>query len=118
MSQLKVASIRYRTEIAALKRSVSELERRFKLGDKARPVTKVVEESGQKQHRFSAKRLSAHRVRLGISAAQMGKLLGVSALSVYHWESGKIRPRARYLESISALSKLNKATAAAIVAAR
>ena len=63
--------------------------------------------------RFSAKGLAAQRKRLGLSAAAMAKLLGVSALSVYKWESGKTRPRAKQIEAIARLRGIGKKEAAA-----
>ena len=41
---------------------------------------------------------------------------GVSALSVYKWESGKTRPRARQLEAIASLRKMGKREAQARLA--
>ena len=41
-------------------------------------------------------------------AAEMGKLLGVPAQSVYHWETGKTKPRAGQLVAIAAVRKLGK----------
>ena len=38
----------------------------------------------------------------------MAKLLGSSQLSVYKWESGKIRPRAKHLQAIAALRTMGK----------
>jgi DNA-binding XRE family transcriptional regulator len=37
--------------------------------------------------RFVAKGFKSLRQRLGFSAAQIGKLLGVSEQSIYNWES-------------------------------
>ena len=68
--------------------------------------------------RFSAKGLLAQRRRLGLSAADCGVLLGTSAQSVYNWEAGKVRPRARHLAAIAALRTLGKKDAAAHVAER
>lgn len=56
---------------------------------------------------------AALRKKLGISAAEMGKLLGVSAQSVYHWETGKTKPRASQLAAISAVHKMGKREIAA-----
>lgn len=58
--------------------------------------------------RFSAKGLAAQRSRLGLSAAQMGLLLGVSGQSIYKWEAGKARPRASQLPAIVQLKKIGK----------
>ena len=38
----------------------------------------------------------------------MGKLLGVSAQCIYHWETGKTKPRASQLRAISAARKMGK----------
>ncbi|MBU3710747.1 MAG: helix-turn-helix transcriptional regulator [Limnohabitans sp.] len=56
------------------------------------------------------------RKKLGISAAEMGQLLGVSAQSVYHWETGKTKPRASQLAAIAAVRKLGKRAVAAKLA--
>jgi DNA-binding transcriptional regulator YiaG len=52
------------------------------------------------------------RQRLGLSAAAMGALLGVTAQSVYKWEDGKARPRSAQLQAIAAIRKLGKREAA------
>lgn len=66
--------------------------------------------------RFSAKGFTKLRQRLGLSAAAMGTLLGVTAQSVYKWEDGKARPRATQLQAISAVRKMGKREAAAHLA--
>ena len=62
--------------------------------------------------RFSATRLAAQRRKLGLSAADFAALLGVSGQSVYKWEHGESRPRARQLEAIAALRGIGKREAA------
>ncbi|MEY2800790.1 MAG: hypothetical protein RL513_374 [Pseudomonadota bacterium] len=62
--------------------------------------------------RFSAKGFTKLRQRLGLSAAAMGALLGVTAQSVYKWEDGKARPRATQLQAIAGIRKLGKRAAA------
>jgi DNA-binding transcriptional regulator YiaG len=110
----------HRAEIAALKRRLQALEQELRRLSKAQARAAPVEEpeaSGAKI-RFSAKGLLAQRRRLGLSAADCGVLLGTSAQSVYNWEAGKVRPRARHLAAIAALRSLGKKDAAAHVAAR
>lgn len=51
-------------------------------------------------------------------AAEMGKLLGVPAQSVYHWETGKTKPRNSQLQSIAAVRKMGKRAVAAKLAAQ
>ena len=62
--------------------------------------------------RFSAKGFTKLRQRLGLSAAAMGALIGVTAQSVYKWEDGKARPRSPQLQAIAAIRKLGKRAAA------
>ena len=38
---------------------------------------------------LSSEALKAHRERLGLSAERYGKLIGVSGLTIYHWERGQ-----------------------------
>ncbi len=117
--KLKKSSAQHRTVIAALRRQVAALEQRVarvgKSVGKAAPVA-LGKDEDQTKHRFSAKRLAAHRQRLGLSAAQFAILLGVSAQSVYKWEDGKTRPRASQLPAIAALGGISKKDAAARLA--
>ena len=76
------------------------------------------EEPSGPRNRFSAKGLASQRKRLGLSAQALGKLIGVSGLSIYHWESGKARPRSNHLPAIAALKTLGKNEAAAVLATR
>ncbi|HVE54982.1 MAG TPA: helix-turn-helix transcriptional regulator [Ramlibacter sp.] len=115
--ELKKASAAYRTHIAALRRRVDALERELKRvgrgAGRAAPVreSSEAEEDGTRR-RFSATRLAAQRRKLGLSAADFATLLGVSGQSVYKWEHGESRPRARQLEAIAALRGVGKREAA------
>ena len=53
------------------------------------------------------------RARLGLSAREMAQLLCVSQLSVYKWEQGKARPRAKQLAAIASVRKMGKREVAA-----
>ena len=46
--------------------------------------------------------------RRGGSAADYAALVGVSALTVYNWEKGKTKPRAKQLESLAKVRTLKK----------
>lgn len=106
---LKKATATYRREIAALKKRIAVLERQVKRGPRAAPKSEDLGGEGKaRQLRFSATRLAAQRKRLGLSAADLARLLGVSALSVYNWEGGKTRPQRSQLERIAAVRKLGK----------
>lgn len=111
---LKKSISQYRTQIADLKRRMQVLERQVqRLGKTAGPAAEPAPEGESASHlRFSAKGLAAHRRRLGLSAASLARLLGVSPLSIYKWESGKVRPRARQIEAIAGLRGLGKREAA------
>lgn len=107
----------YRHQIAEMKRRVAALERQLKAVGKQSKRTTVTEDDEDRRHlRFRPDGLKKHRERLGLSAQQAGKIMGVSSLSVYHWESGKTRPRAKQLEAIAQLRKMGKREAAAKLA--
>ena len=113
---LKKASAQYRSEIAALKRRVAGLEVQIKKQGKGVARVKPAESSDEESRtsrRFRVAGFAALRKKLNISAAEMGKLLGVSAQSVYHWETGKTKPRASQLAAIAAVRKLGKRAVAA-----
>lgn len=109
---LKKSISQYRSQIADLRRRMQALEQQVKRAVKggAKAAAPVPEPAGNL--RFSAKGLAAQRRWLGLSAASVARLLGVSALSVYKWESGKTRPRARQIEAIAALRGMGKREAA------
>lgn len=105
----KKASTQYRRHIAALRRQVAALERQLGLvrrrmtdGAPAAPG-----EPSQKI-RFVAKGLKSQRARLGLSAADFGRLVGVSAQSIYNWEQGHATPRASQLAILAARRGIGK----------
>jgi DNA-binding transcriptional regulator YiaG len=112
---LKKAVSAYRAEIAALKRRTQALEQQLRrLSRLAAKVAPAAEnEVSSESRRFSAKGLSSQRRRLGLSARDCGLLVGASAQSVYNWEDGKARPRAKHLAAIAALRTFRKREATA-----
>ena len=109
----------HRSEIAALKRRVQALEQQLRRLARAgrRPVAAPeADDAAGSAIRYSARSLASQRRRLGLSAADCGLLLGTTAQSIYNWESGKVRPRARHLPAIAALRKLGRKEAAAHLA--
>ncbi|MCG2591927.1 helix-turn-helix domain-containing protein [Ramlibacter sp. XY19] len=111
--ELKKASVQYRSHIAALRKRVETLERQLKKVNRAagRNVASAASEEGSDEstsRRFSPTRLAAQRQKLGLSAADFAALIGVSGQSVYKWEHGESRPRARQLEAIAALRGIGK----------
>jgi DNA-binding transcriptional regulator YiaG len=119
-SHLKKAVSSYRSEIAALKRRAQALEQQLrrlnKRSTKEAPLANGHDEAGQ-PFRFSAKGLASHRKRLGLSAHDCGLLLGASGQSVYKWEEGEVRPRAKHMPAIAALRAMGRKEAAARLAA-
>jgi DNA-binding transcriptional regulator YiaG len=111
---LKKSISQYRSQIADLKRRMRALEQLVKRAGRggARRAEAAQEAGTGGKIRFSAKGLAAQRKRLGLSAAAVARLLGVSALSVYKWESGKTRPRARQIEAIASLRGMGRREAA------
>jgi DNA-binding XRE family transcriptional regulator len=105
---LRKASGHYRSQIAALKRSVADLERQLRRATKQRPLRNDVGPDGDSEprRRFSAKRLAAHRAKLGLSAENYGRLCGVSGQTIYKWERETARPRAAQLEALAAVRGL------------
>ena len=118
-------------DIAALKRQVQDLQRKLSPprapsatkktpskkaaakkanGKAAGAAPKPAEPSGRT--RFSAKGLKTERERLGLSADNYGKLVGVSGLSIYNWEQGKARPRESSIAALMSVRGIGKREAA------
>jgi DNA-binding transcriptional regulator YiaG len=112
VASLKKASTQQRAQIASLRRQVDAQERAIKKALKGvrpdREMARAGTVEGAQALRFRATGLASHRKRLGLSALDFGKLLGVSGQSVYKWESGEVRPRRSQLEAIAAVRKLGR----------
>ena len=118
--EIRKSSAQYRSHIAALRKRIDELERQLKRVGKSAgrsaPAAAAESDDEGTSRRFSATRLAAQRRKLGLSAADFATLLGVSGQSVYQWEHGESRPRARQLEAIAAVRGIGKREAAARLA--
>lgn len=112
---LRRATAGYRREIAELKRKVQALEASHRSLYKRIPDVAGASEpsAGDTDIRFNAKGFASLRKRLGLSAADLGLLIGPSGLSVYKWEQGKVRPRAKYLVAIANIRGIGKREAEA-----
>ena len=112
----KKATTQHRHHIAALNRKVAQLERKLALlsrqAARHQPSDRASAVDGTPKLRFVAKGLRSHRNRLGLSAGDFGRLVGVSANSVYAWESGTTIPRRAQLAKIAALRTIGKREAA------
>jgi len=106
---LRKAGAGYRREIAALKRKIANLERQAKRLSKSPAVSSATtSEATGTPTRFVAKGLRSLRQRLGLSAAELARLLGVSMQSVYNWERKKAVPRRSQVAAIVSLRAISK----------
>ncbi len=113
---LQRASAQFRRDIAALKRELARLTRELKQSQRvAKTASALATEAKAGSFRFVAKGFRTLRPRLGLSAAQMGKLMAVSEQSIYNWESKAAVPRAAHLPAIARLRGLGKREAAQLL---
>ena len=107
----KQAVAQYRRDIASLKRQLQAQEKKIAflegLERKRLELPETVEESADSA-RFSARSVKSQRRRLGLSAADYAKLVGVTSLTIYNWEQGKTRPRAEQLAALVAIRGIGK----------
>ena len=103
-----------RTHVASLRREVEALEREVRALRKRLPrSTNEASPAPGAAQRFVKKGFRSHRERLGLSAADCGKLLGVSAQTIYNWERGASNPPRNQMGSIAMLRTLGKRDAQA-----
>jgi DNA-binding transcriptional regulator YiaG len=108
----KQAVAQYRRDIARLKRLVQGQQKEItflKTQEQKRlgqPQTNGEEEL--EGVRFSARSAKAQRERVGLSQQNYAKLVGVSAMTIYNWESGNSRPRKEQLAALVALRGIGK----------
>jgi DNA-binding transcriptional regulator YiaG len=100
-----------RREIAHLKRQLGAHERRIAVLE-AQERQRVAEfrttYEPAEGARFSTRSVKAQRRRLKLSAEQFGKLLGVSAQTIYNWEQGRTRPGKAQFASLVALREIGR----------
>lgn len=112
----KQAVAQYRREIAKLKRQVRAQGKKvaFLEGQEQKRLgqPQAAEESADGV-RFSARSVKAQRERLGFSAKDYAKLVGVSPLTIYNWEQEKSRPRQEPLAALVAVRGIGKREALA-----
>ena len=118
LAVLRKASVAARHHVAALKRQVAALESKAgQLAKRAQVASSSeIATLPNRPVRFVAKGLKSLRKRLGLSAAQMATLLGVSEQSVYNWETKKATPRKEQLAAIIKLREIGKREAHARLA--
>ena len=97
--------------VGSLRREVAALQKELRQAGRARSAEVKVQPAEDRQYRFSATRLAAHRKKLGLSAADYGRLVGMSGASVYLWEQGQVRPRPEQVRQLGALKQLSRRAA-------
>jgi DNA-binding transcriptional regulator YiaG len=107
VAPLRKLAASHRREIAQLKRTLAVLNRTTKQLAKPRAVAEI-QTTVERPSRFVAKGLVSLRKRLGLSAAELARLLDVSMQSVYNWEHKKATPRKEQLAAIVALRSVGK----------
>jgi DNA-binding transcriptional regulator YiaG len=107
---MKKASAQHRRDIVILKRQVAELQRKVsQRGEQASRKSAAPADDGDTTRvRFTAKGLHSQRIRLGLSAGNFARLVGVSPKSIYDWERGVTRPRKRHLSALASLRDVGK----------
>jgi DNA-binding transcriptional regulator YiaG len=107
----KQAVAQYRRDIAMLKRLVQVQQKEIQFlrtQEQKRLHQPQTTEHPVEGVRFSVRSVRAQRRRLGLSAEDFGKLIGVSAMTVYNWEHGKGRPKNYRLGAFAALRTIGK----------
>ena len=114
---LKKSSAQYRSDIAALKRQVGQLQKQVARLEKSISRQPQTEPETQIAHkvRFTANGFITLRKKLGLSAAEAARLIGVTAQSIYSWEAGRSSPRAQQLANIAALRGMGKKEVRAVL---
>jgi DNA-binding transcriptional regulator YiaG len=107
---LRKSSAQYRREIAELKRQTAKLKSEVArlTRQSGKDITPQQSQRESANPRFSARSVISQRKRLGISAADYGKLIGVTGHTVYKWEHGTSRPRNAQLTALGSLRNLGK----------
>jgi DNA-binding transcriptional regulator YiaG len=113
IAALRKSGASYRRDIAILKRQVTDLQRQLAVANRTSKRATRSQPNESAKARFSAKGLKSHRARLEMSAADYGRLVGVSGQSIYGWETGKTLPRQAQAGALAALRGLGKREALA-----
>ncbi|MCG3136519.1 MAG: hypothetical protein HJJLKODD_00353 [Phycisphaerae bacterium] len=107
---VKRLSTQHRRHLAELRRLQQQLVRRINQLESRSGKRQVdaSDDSDSSNVRYSAKWVKAHRDRLGLSAADYGRLLGVSGLTIYNWEKEKSKPRRKQLQALATIRTIRK----------
>lgn len=104
IDSLKKTATNLRTQVSSLRFELLALQKQVKeLAKQTRSSPPRAESNSQIRHRFTAKGFASMRARLGISAENMGRLVGATGAAIHNWETGAAFPRPKYQDAIFAL---------------
>jgi DNA-binding transcriptional regulator YiaG len=114
VSLTRKAVSQHRREIAELKRVIRQqqkklasLESNGRAGGGSVPVRTTLGPLPSSS-RYSIRSVKSQRRRLKLSAEEFGRLLGVTAQTVYNWEQGKARPRKSQLPQLMGVRQMGR----------
>ena len=102
IQSLKASIRNLRDQVATLEKTLSKWSRETSSASSPSQA----EAASDGAIRISPKSIKSHRRRLNLSQAQMAKLLGVSAVSVAFWESGRTSPQGKNRQAIAQLRQM------------
>lgn len=111
LEPFKKSAAQSKAQIATLREEVSALKAQLRaMGKQARGVAGPSTQQVQKasRQRFTAQGFATMRSHLGLSCAEMGKLIGASDQSVRKWEEGTAKPREKFQQAIFELRGVGK----------
>jgi DNA-binding transcriptional regulator YiaG len=108
-----VAGLRRR--VAQQRRLIADMERNMKRVKSQGRAVEAAPSSEESQIRFSPAWVKRHRKNLKMSRRVYAKLVGVSAQSIFGWESGRTRPRRAALKAWRRIRGMGKRELSALI---
>lgn len=110
--RLRQAFRALRDEVTALQAVVAQWRR----AAPPVPATPTVTDAEAKAARLSPRLIRSLRTRLGLSQAKLARLVGVSAVALAHWETGRSSPSGKHRATVVGLRKLGRREAKRVLA--
>jgi DNA-binding transcriptional regulator YiaG len=113
ITPLRKSVTELRKRLSNAQRVISTLEKKVRTleAEEARRLTTTPEPASDTKVRYSPRWVAADRKRLGLSADDYGRLVGVSGQTIYAWERGAAKPRAERLAAWAAVRGMGKRAA-------
>ena len=110
----------HQSQIASLKAQVNTLVRQVSALEKnlARSAAMPSIETVTKHVRFAPKAIASTRKRLGLSATDLARLMGVTAQTIYNWEREATKPNPQQQAKLVSLRGVGKRQVQAHLATR